>query len=517
MNEAIISIVKAVAADGFSPRLDADGLTLEGGVAVGRVKVPLVIRFDDLTLASAPRMYLPDTSMLGRRVVPHVDSAGEFCVVDRRTHVFDRYRAAEQTRGLIVRAAEVLERGMTKAGTQEIADELPSYWSDTALELPDARGSSGSKGVAYVTTAARLSFDADQDRPATLGDLLDWASRWDKGLPERMLSRFERLGSHDPIVVINAPNGSLVARLRMSERGSAVSKALIRPSGWSRFVRGNGARSLPIERLRGERVDLTTILGMGTGGGEPPLAGKRILQIGCGAIGGYLARMLAQMGAGVGAPFTLVDPDRLSRANVRRHQLGLGENGEKKADALGQEIARSLPGIEVMAIADQIQRRESMLGGVDLVVDVTGEVEVSEWLNAWTIARRAAGDPCPPVLYGWIAGHGAAAQSFLDMDDEYACYRCLQPDPTRPARFDPLREPPAEPVTACGEQPTTPYGPAASTAAASLVAAHVADWSAGKPHHLLRTVRIDWSTTVKRDPKSPGKVADCPACRGARS
>ncbi|RYY17785.1 MAG: hypothetical protein EON55_01280 [Alphaproteobacteria bacterium] len=262
---------------------------------------------------------------------------------------------------------------------------------------------------------------------------------------------------------------------------------------------------------------MATVLGTGTGGEGPPLAGKRILQIGCGAIGGYLARMLAQMGAGLGAPFVLVDPDRLSRPNVRRHQLGLGETGENKAGALGLEIARSFPGVEVVGIAEEIQRRERMLGGVDLVIDVTGEVEVSEWLNAWTIARRASNDPCPPVLYGWIAGHGAAAQSFLDMDDEYACYRCLQPDLSRRARFDPLTEPPSEPVTACGEQPTTPYGPAASTAAASLVAAHVADWSAGKPHHLLRTVRIDWSATVKRDPKSPQKATDCPACRRAAS
>jgi molybdopterin/thiamine biosynthesis adenylyltransferase len=513
MSSAVVPIIEAVAADGFRPRLTADGLALEGTITVGASSVPLVIRFDDLSLASAPRVYLPDTSMLTRKVVPHVDGDGEFCVVDRRTHVFDRYRGAEQTRGLIVRAAEVLERGETRKGTEEIADEMPFYWSAEALELPDDRPTDRStSATGYVTTGARLSFDVHQDRPGTLGNLLDWAAHWDKQLPDRILLRLERLGSSDPTLVIDAPNACLVARLMVSDRGSAFLRTLARREGWARFIKTRNARDLRIERRRGERVGLEKILGIGTGGGGPPLAGRRILQVGCGAIGGYLARMLVQMGAGVGAPLILIDPDRLSRANVRRHQLGLGERGEYKAHATGQEIRRAFPGVEIITLDSDVERHVSRLCDVDLVIDVTGEASLSEWLNAWAVSRRREDRPCPAMLYGWVAGHGAAAQSFLDFDDVHACYRCLQPDLTKPARFDPLREDAPEPLVACGEQPTTPYGPAAAMGAASLVAAHVADWAAGAPHHLLRTLRINWPATVKRDPKSPSKAVDCPAC-----
>jgi len=109
-NETIREIIQAVAADGFKSRLTGDCLELGGEIKVGLATLRMHIRFEDLKLATSPRCYLPDVSMLPRKVVPHLDDAGEFCVVNRSQFVFDRYRAPEQTRGLIVRAKEVLER-----------------------------------------------------------------------------------------------------------------------------------------------------------------------------------------------------------------------------------------------------------------------------------------------------------------------------------------------------------------------------------------------------------------------
>lgn len=510
--ETIRPVIDAAAQLGFKPRLTPDGLDLVGQVAVGPAMVPLRARFADLALADAPRFYLPDTAMLGRKVVPHVDEAGELCVVDRRIYIFDRYQAPEQVLGLIVRAGEVLERGMTKAGTREIAEEFLSYWSSTYRELPSAGGTKVPGNLAHLTTAATLSFEAHQAKPGTLGELIDWASFWDATLADKMVAALGRLTARDPAIALSAPNGTIVATVMVSARGAKFRETLGRPQAWQRFVRSTAARSLPIERSEGRRTDLASLFGGNGPDGTAPLAGRTIVQIGCGAIGGYLARMLAQSGAGVGARFAIIDPEKLDRPNVRRHQLGLGEVGRYKAEGCAELVARDFPGVDIVPICTAAQDQAAVLAAADLVIDATGEQSFSDWLNAWALQRRAAEQPCPALLYSWIAGHGAAAQSFLSVDEKHACLRCLQPDLSKPGRFDPLKEPVAEPVAACGTQPVSRYGPAASMAAASLAASHAEDWGLGRPHHLLRTVRIDWEASVRRDPKSPDRSPACPAC-----
>lgn len=513
--ELLRPIIDAVAVDGFKPRLTADGLDLEGEIAVGTLAVPLRVSFDDLTLASSPRVFLPDISMLGRKVVPHVDDAHEFCVVNRQMYVFDRFKAAAQTRGLIKRAAEVLAHGMTKAGTEEIADEFVSYWASDIIEVgePPATGiKDPTINLAHVTTTSRLSFDHDQSKPDTLGELATWATRWDKRLGSSIVSAIARLGPNDPYLAIHAPNGTVVVRVKVSARGTKFAGTFTRPGSWSKFVNTSGALSLKIERFRGRSTDLGKLFGLNGSDGKAPLQGKTIVQVGCGTIGGYLARMLVQSGAGLDAKLALIDPDKIDLYNVRRHQLGLGSLNRFKAEAIAEGVVADFPGVGVMPVVDKAEHHLSLLAAADLVIDATGEQEFSDWLNLWALERRRAGLPCPDLLFSWIAGAGAATQSFMVIDDDHACYRCLQPDPLERARFDPLKEAPPEPVIACGEQPMIRYGPAASTAAASLASSHAVDWALGRAHHLLRTIRIDWNATVKRDPKSPEKAVNCPAC-----
>lgn len=513
-SETIKAIIQAVAADGFKSRLIGDGLELHGEIKVGPATLPMHIRFEDLTLATSPRCYLTDVSMLPRKVVPHLDDAGEFCVVNRNLFVFDRYRAPEQTRGLIARAKEVLERGMTKAGTGEIAEEFTSYWINHVLSLPSVEGGNQSINLTTVTTNKSVSFEAHQTKPDTLGELIEWANFWDRKLGQQILSGLTRCTFRDPIVEIHAANTTVIAQLMMTPGREKIAQTLARPPAWERYLKSARALALPIKRAGGRRSDLVKIFGMNGGAdGAPPLTGKKIVLVGCGAIGGYLSRMLVQTGAGLGVQLTLIDPDRLNRENIRRHMLGLADFDRPKAEACAEMIGRDFPGVNVVPVIDRAQRCEAILAGADLVIDATGEQEFSEWLNEWALDRRKADSVCPTLLFSWISGNGIATQSFMVIDNLYACLRCLQPDHNKLGRFDPRQEQEVEPLAPCGEQPFTRYGPAASTAAASLASSHVVDWALGRPHHLLRTIRIDWAATVKRDPKSPDKASDCPACK----
>lgn len=516
MNEALFkAIIAAVELDGFRPRLAGQGLTLTGPVEVCGLEVPLRIEFDDLTLANGPRLMLPDTTMLGRKVVPHVDEVGELCAVNRQLFVFDRYRAPELTRGLIVKAREVLERGMTKEGTREIAEEFGAYWSAAILPVSAEDGSLPIQNSATVTTNVRLSFAPDQTRPTNLGELIDWAGAWDSRLGDLIIKRLARLNVSDPTIIIQAPNASIAATLLVSSGGLAFLKSLSREGAWARYIQLSAARSIKIERSRVPRCDLRSVLGRDQPDGQPLLASKRIALVGCGAIGGYLARMLAQLGAGLDAPLVLIDKDSLSYSNIRRHQLGMGEAILPKAQAVADAVGRDFPGIVVQPVVDDATRRVASLLEADLVIDATGEEGFSEWLNELRLSEARSGRTRPAMLFVWIAGTGQAAQAFMVQDEQFACYRCLRPDHGEPGRFNPLKSAPPAPVAGCGEQPSTPYGPAAPSAAASLALTAVSDWARGHAHPLLRTVRIDWKETVKRDPTSPQRSPRCPACGSA--
>ena len=511
-NEAIRAVIEAVAADGFKSRLVGESLELYGEMKVGLVTVPMQIRFEDLTLATSPRCYLTDISMLPRKVVPHLDAAGEFCVVNRSMFVFDRYRAPEQTRGLIVRAKEVLERGMTKAGTIEIAEEFTSYWINNLIDLPSSAEDNKGLNIATVTTHEHLSFEAHQAKPETLGDLINWANFWDKKLGQKIMAGLGRCTFRDPMVEIHAPNATAIAQVMVTAGREKFAQTLKRSHVWQRYLKSSAALALPIKRADGRRTDLMKIFGMNGPESTPPLAGKKVVLVGCGAIGGYLSRMLVQTGAGLGARLTLIDPDRLSRENIRRHMLGLPDLGRAKAKACTEMISCDFPGVDIMPLVDTAQRHADILAGADLVIDATGEQEFSEWLNEWALGRRNDAASCPAMLFCWVSGQGIATQSFMVIDDVYACLRCLQPDHNKLGRFDPRKQQEDEPVVPCGEQPFTRYGPTASVAAAGLASSHAVDWALGQPHHLLRTIRIDWEVTMKRDPKSPEKVDYCPAC-----
>ncbi len=519
------AVIDAAATDGFTAHLTARGLTLTGEVRVRHTPIALRLVFDDLEFIEPPRVYVEQPAALPRHVVPHLDDAGELCVINRAFHVFDRYRAPAQTRGIIARAAELLTTGLSSAATAEIAREFPSYWGASRYDIdslaepsrePTARKmgkpAASKRKLAWVKTAARLSFGAHQNKPATLGALLDWSAQWDPVLAAAITDAFASQDASDPAVAIEAPNGIAIARLMVSRGGPVFVRSLERPSAWSRWVKTAAARSTPIARLHGRRADLASLLGAN----EAPLADQAVTLVGCGAIGGYLARMLAQLGAGLGrGRLTLIDGDVLDVFNIRRHVLGASAVGRFKAEAVAEATLRDFPGLNVFARPVFVQSQRMILEASNLVIDATGEQAVSDWLNAWHLGRAGLEALKPTLLHCWISGAGIAVQSFISTEPGYACYRCLQPDQGTRPRFDPLREPPSEPVATCGEQLMTPYGPAAPTAAAALAAQHAVEWARGHPHHLLRTVRLDWERSVRRDPSSPSMAANCPACTAA--
>jgi molybdopterin/thiamine biosynthesis adenylyltransferase len=527
-------VISALAADGFEAALSAKGVTFRGSVTVNEIDVHLRMEYRDLEFSEPANVFIENPAALPRPVLPHLDEKNELCVVDRRAFVADRYHAAAEARGMVIRTREVIARGLTRHAIDEIAEEFPEHWGGKrigvefgAYEGPteftsDAggfvavrrhHGALAPSGCALMT-GARVSFAEHQQRPDTLAEFLEWASLWDATLPNRVIDALGHLSAADPHCIIIAPNGIFGFQLMVSARGQAHIAALRRTTGWRRVLRTPFAATLPLERDRGHRADLDYALGR-NGDGMPPLSGKQIVLVGCGSIGGFLARSLAQLGAGrEQGRLILVDDDRLATANLGRHVLGSDDVGLMKADACRAQILNDLPGTTVLARTSLVQSQQALVGRADLVIDATGEHGVSEMLNAWMLDARKEGASFPGLLHVWIEGAGAAVQTFVSSDPAFACLRCLQPVHSERGRFSALKEDaPVELRGGCGETPFTPYGPAAPMMAAALAAQHATDWAQGHARPLLRTGRLDWSVTKDVKPANPTVSERCPACR----
>jgi len=139
--------------------------------------------------------------------------------------------------------------------------------------------------------------------------------------------------------------------------------------------------------------------------------GKKVVVVGCGAIGSEIAMTLVKAGV---SRIVLIASETLGWENIRRHELGADSVGEAKAVALKARILRSFPATEkIDALPSRLQKalrdKPNLLEGVDLVVSATGDWACDAFLDQSLAAMETA----PPALYAWTEAFGLAAQAIL--------------------------------------------------------------------------------------------------------
>lgn len=431
-------------------------LHLEGALNTRFGAVPCDIRIDrefrsfpDVILKSPlPPSLLP--------VAPHVLATGELCYVASSSAVFDIYRPITQTIAALRRAAEVLDRIMAHELVADLAEEFYACWrgsycyadienpnssevlllslghrkgfviSDCAERTKAKFAHRVDKVVERVGIAAKITTKVPPRPlinawpPQTVKALLDWQAALDPNCRRKILKRLiegYRRGANIYVVVLDTPAGQIGALIRDLQRYP-----------WKATKYQNtpifGA---PIELMRIVRLDDQYIIARNIPRQET-LSGKRILLIGCGTIGGYLADMLVKAGAGIGGGLLrLVDNQLLTAGNIGRHRLGVNHLGVNKAEGLVAEIKVGMPSANVTALpADAYSLA---LNGFDLIVDATGEQALGQWLAGQQTAKymkgAREGKTFTPLLHVWIEGSGEAVRSLLRQRPSEGCYRCL--------------------------------------------------------------------------------------------
>jgi hypothetical protein len=104
---------------------------------------------------------------------------------------------------------------------------------------------------------------------------------------------------------------------------------------------------------------------------------KKILLIGCGALGSNIAELLARGGV---ETILIVDPDILSAGNLVRHTLSGNEIGEFKAAALTKRLSSSAPFANIKSLNEKFPVEENAVNDLieeyDVIVDCSAEDEV---------------------------------------------------------------------------------------------------------------------------------------------
>lgn len=217
-----------------------------------------------------------------------------------------------------------------------------------------------------------------------------------------------------------------------------------------------------------ERADHLWIHGRDQDLRQESLRRTRVAVLGCGSLGGGLAKILVQAGIG---NLLLVDPDTLDWPNIGRHPLGADSVHGNKAQRLEQEIIKAYP--HLSGISSRCKRVGSGSGDLvdevasyDLIVSTMGNWAGENFLNDVQQDRS----DFPSIIFGWVEANALAAHAVF-LPKGKTCLRCGVDDTGRP--YLEVTEWPkggdSQQAPACGAV-FTPYGPAELCWAHALLA-----------------------------------------------
>jgi molybdopterin/thiamine biosynthesis adenylyltransferase len=471
------AILDDIATSGLlrSPRRPGGAVgALEGEVDVEGRAVTVQLDLRPPFPLALPRVWLRPWDALG--FIPHVDPSGNVCYLDAEGTVLDSRRPVALAKEALALALDVLAEGVAGRNCGDFADEWEVHWSragaaTTLISVldPPSRASDvlviaeRRKGGEVIQYLAAQEADIDAFWKVCPAGAVRSCRRalyvpLDEGAlptPPPPGGPFWTPAEARAFVWEHLPAGQRkrlakeAKRLRRRFRGRStefVVLGLPRPSGGltlfgARFEGAHGqhplleggkaASVLPLRIVRMDRAYLVP-----RGGADTSLSRKRVLVVGCGAVGGHVAVELARAGV---LRITLVDADTLRQENFFRHVLGRSSLTMGKAEALKSDIEGRLPYVEIEAVPARIEEALAdgrvHLGNHDLVVVALGNPTVELELNALLLAMP---NP-PPAVFTWVEPYGIGGHALLTTGRKSdGCFECLYTAPS-PDAGEPLR------------------------------------------------------------------------------
>lgn len=480
------------------PKLDS-WITVEGEIEVEGRDATLVLALPPTFPISLPCFYLKPWDALG--IIPHVELDGRICYLDREGLMLDQ----RQPNQIVVEAYErvrgTLASGITRTNASDFSDEFENYWGKLAdcIHLESIFEPSNHTCSLAIVTDHKLKTTFVAENQQAVASFYNRDNPTGQSTIERAV--YVPLNEGSVIVpprtnppfwtvddarnaimphVVPAEVKYLTKRLRTKNRDvKHVIFRLPRPSGGDCLfgIRYDGlGERHPL--LEGGTAQMLTPLALSRlersyivprGGGNATLDSKRVLLIGCGAVGGFLAFNLVRAGI---MKITLMDFDTLKPENTFRHVLGRRFWGSFKVDALKRELEAEIPYVRVetrkYSITQALFDNVVDFSQYELVVLATGDPTVELEVN-----KRIHKTGCP-ALFTWleplgIGGHVLVVNNARDG----GCLECLYTAPTETlqnrASFAAPNQQFGRALSGCGSL-HTPYGAMDATTTATLAA-----------------------------------------------
>ncbi len=468
-------------------------------------------------------------------VVPHLGVDCEICYIARGTVVLDIFDPVGQTLACLDRASEVFQEILAGELRNDLEDEFYAYWAGIFCLVDISSARLGQQVLKAVKNGSDLYPVVTDDLPRTQAKLkqLGWTTVDCPAVTYRVktsakprphnirwpIKNVQQLLEWQGLLDMQCRK-KLLERIQQARATSATSVVLIIESPlmtygvWVNFCKNSapqpGARgkrmaslfALPVIPLEVIRLD-EKYMAERNQPGRKTLAGKRLVLVGCGTIGGYLADLLVKAGAGTcGGSLDLVDLDGLKPQNLGRHRLGFSGLFNNKAVVLKRELDTLAPGANIAATPQDV--REIELDAFDLLIDATGEESLGHWLARRY--RHAA------LLTVWIEGPGTAVRGLMRTNEKGGCFRCLC-DANRAGLLTVVEGEIPKLLAGDGcEGLYVPFPATVSLQAAALGAEMISCWVNNDDAPTLRTRVLDGQFQSATPDCSLLKQSGCPAC-----
>lgn len=395
-----------------------------------------------------PAYYVLPADRLG--FIPHVNKQGNICYVEDESLFLNADNPVGILQYTFERAIQVLEKGVTNQTQADFKDEFENYWTfhdkgkiASLVTLDDTVKRVKLLDIIAGNTEDEINFfltknpDLKPPNKHRFRDMLYVPLVPEAEIIPPSYTRFWSLQELATSAKSNLTkkNFDKLLKILKSDKTIPLLLSIPRPQGGYSLVSVffdtgkehrhpllNPSSKASIDPVVVNRWDKTYL--MQRGGANISLANKKVMIVGCGAIGGQVALEMAKAGI---LNLTLVDHDYFSTDNLHRHVLGW-INGIKrpKVDALADELILKLHHIKVetysQKIEELVQQAEIDFSQYDLIIFTTGNLTINRFMNQFIKEKY----PDLPIIFTWLEPYGIGGHSLLANNQrKTGCFECL--------------------------------------------------------------------------------------------
>lgn len=153
-------------------------------------------------------------------------------------------------------------------------------------------------------------------------------------------------------------------------------------------------------------------------GNSPMLLNKRILLIGCGSLGSYIAEEMIKSGC---TSMTIFDKDYYEPENICRHKLPFNYIHLNKSFGLSFYLNNYHPQINIISKEEFFSTEHiETINNYDLIISTIGSSDNQLLLNKQFVLNFTN----KPVLYVWLEGDGETSHALCSFNNKTGCYNC---------------------------------------------------------------------------------------------